>query len=73
MISSPATRIRLPKSLKIATMATGVVAAVDIVATFAWAAGTPIAVVIPIWLGLLLTAAAVARRHAGLRGGEKHD
>ena len=66
MISSPAALIRLPRSLKIAAAATAVVAAIDIVATFAWAAGAPTAVVIPIWIGLLLAATAVARRRRWL-------
>ncbi len=66
MISSPAALVRLPKSLKIAAAATGVVAAIDIVATVAWVAGAPTAVVIPIWLGFLLTATAVARRRRWL-------
>lgn len=63
MTSSPAAIIRLPKSLKLAAAATGVVAAVDVVAIVAWAAGAPSAVVIPIWVGLLLAAMTVARRH----------
>ena len=66
MTSSPAALIRVPKSLKIAAAATGVVAAVDVLAILAWAAGTPTAVVIPIWTGLLLAATAVARRRRWL-------
>ena len=66
MTSSPAAIIRLPKSLKLAAAATGVVAAIDVVATVAWAAGAPTAVVIPIWIGLLLAATAVARRRRWL-------
>ncbi len=66
MTSSPAAIVRLPKSLKLAAAATGVVAAVDVVAIVAWAAGAPTAVVIPIWIGLLLAATAVARRNRWL-------
>lgn len=66
MTSSPAAIIRLPKSLKLAAAATAVVAAIDLVATVAWMAGAPTAVVVPIWIGLLLTATTVARRHRWL-------
>ncbi len=66
MTHSPAAIIRLPRSLKIAAAATGVVAAIDIVATVAWVGGAPTAVVIPIWIALLLTATAVARRRRWL-------
>ncbi len=69
MTHSPAAIIRLPRSLKIAAAATGVVAASDVVATVAWTAGAPAAVVIPIWIGrigLLLAATAIARRHGWL-------
>ncbi len=66
MTHSPAAIIRLPRSLKIAAAATGVVAAIDVVATVAWTAGAPTAVVVPIWIGLLLAATAVARRHRWL-------
>ena len=69
MTHSPAALVRLPKSLKIAAAATAVAAAIDIVATVAWTAGAPTAVVIPIWIGrigLLLAAMAIARRHGWL-------
>ena len=69
MTHSPAALIRLPKSLKVAAVATAVVAAIDIVATVAWVAGAPTAVVIPIWIGrigLLLAATAIARRQRWL-------
>ncbi len=69
MTHSPAAIIRLPRSLKMAAAATGVVAAIDVVATVAWTAGAPTAVVVPIWIGrigLLLAATAVARRHRWL-------
>ncbi len=69
MTHSPAAIIRLPRSLKIAAAATGVVAAIDVVATVAWTAGAPTAVVVPIWsgrIGLLLAATAIARRHRRL-------
>jgi len=66
MTHSPAAIIRLPRSLKMAAAATGVVAAIDVVATVAWTAGAPTAVVAPIWIGLLLAATAVARRHRWL-------
>jgi len=69
MTHSPAAIIRLPRSLKIAAAATAVVAAIEVVATVAWTAGAPTAVVVPIWIGrigLLLAATAVARRHRWL-------
>ncbi len=69
MTHSPAAIIRLPRSLKIAAAATAVVAAIDVVATVAWTAGAPTAVVVPIWIGrigLLLAATAIARRHGWL-------
>ena len=52
---------RLRKSLKVVGGVVGVVAALEVVAVVAWAAGAPTDVVIPIWVGLLLTAAAVSQ------------
>jgi hypothetical protein len=69
MTHSPAAIIRLPRSLKIAAAATAVLAAIDVIATVAWTAGAPSAVVIPIWIGrigLLLAVTAIARRHGWL-------
>jgi len=69
MTHSPAAIIRRPRSLKIAAAAFGVVAVIEVVATVAWTAGAPTAVVVPIWIGrigLLLAATAVARRHRWL-------
>ena len=69
MTHSPAAIIRLPRALKIAAAAFGVVAAIEVVATVAWTAGAPIAVLVPIWIGrigLLLAVMAVARRHGWL-------
>ena len=69
MTHSPAAIIRRPRSLKIAAAALGVVAAIEVVATVAWTAGAPSAVLIPIWIGrigLLLAATAMARRHGWL-------
>lgn len=63
MTSSPAAIIRLPKSLKLAAAATGVVAAIDVVAIVALTAGASTVAVVHIWIGLLLAATAVARRH----------
>ena len=69
MTHSPAAIIRLPRALKIAAAATAVLVAIEVVATVAWTAGAPTAVLIPIWIGrigLLLAAIAVARRHGWL-------
>ena len=69
MTHSPAAIIRRPISLKIAAAALGVIAVIEVVATVAWTAGTPIAVLIPIWIGrigLLLAATAIARRQRRL-------
>ncbi len=66
MTHSPAAIIRLPRALKIAAAALGVIAVIEVVATVAWTAGAPTAVVVPIWIGLLLAATAIARRHGWL-------
>ena len=69
MTHSPAAIIRRPISLKMAAAAFGVVAVIEVVATVAWTAGAPTAVVVPIWIGrigLLLAAMAIARRHGWL-------
>ena len=69
MTHSPAAIIRRPISLKMAAAAFGVVAVIEVIVTVAWTAGTPIAVLIPIWIGrigLLLAATAIARRHGWL-------
>ena len=52
---------QVPKLLKVAGGVVGVVAALEVVAVVAWAAGAPTEVVIPIWLGLMLVAAAVSQ------------
>lgn len=55
---------RLPSWLKVAGGVVGVVAVLEIVAVVAWAAGARTEIVIPIWLGLMVTAVAVSRvRH----------
>ena len=68
---------RVPKFLKVVGGVVGVVAALEVVAVAAWAAGAPTEVVIPIWLGLMLAAAAVSqgprwlprlRRQSGVMG-----
>lgn len=53
---------RLPKSLKVAGGVVGIVAALEVLAAAAWAAGAPTDIVIPIWLAIMLAAVAVSQR-----------
>ena len=62
MISSPAAITRLPRSLKVAGGIGALLTALEIVAAIAWAAGAPAEIVIPVWIGLLLTSWTVSRR-----------
>jgi hypothetical protein len=52
---------RIPRWMKITGGVVGVIAAIEVVAVVAWAAGAPTEVVIPIWLALMVTAVAVTR------------
>ena len=64
---------RLRRSLKVLGGVVGVVAVLELVAVIAWAAGAPTDVVIPIWVGVMVPAAAasqtgqVARPHRASR------
>jgi hypothetical protein len=53
---------RLPRMLKVLGGVVGIVAALELVAVAAWAAGARTDVVIPIWLGLMLAAVSQRRR-----------
>jgi hypothetical protein len=57
---------RLPRWLRLTGGVVGIVAALDVVAVVAWAAGAPTELVIPIWLGLILAAAALSQRRRWL-------
>jgi hypothetical protein len=57
---------QLRKWLKVVGGAVGIVAALELVAVAAWAAGAPTDVVIPIWLGLILAAAVFSQRRRWL-------
>ncbi len=57
---------RLPRMLKVLGGVVGIVAALEVVAVVAWAAGAPTDVIIPIWVGLMLAAAAASQRNKWL-------
>jgi hypothetical protein len=57
---------RLPKTLKVLGGVLGIVAALELIAVAAWAAGAPTDIITPIWLGLMLAAAAASQRRRWL-------